>query len=601
MTPQEYSCLGFHILGACNYNPSQPSPVYFSIGNAISALGFTFAVQQFLKPIYRFRINANGLRLLYLYAAVFGGFLCTVFAAVLPNLGLSFDYGIEYPIVWEIIGGLLIGSAYGVAAFISLNAPRVRMYNLLAYIRAGAALLSAADDSTRADFAEDFLRRQDVFKTFVFFAEALERARRHAARIELGRLRAISPPGASFSIPAQQAPSAFYIFAHRRELEAGTHAVRFLQIISDPEFCAALVRRCPWLTAAFLERLGRDKLHSQYADNFVQEIARQALVQDESIVTKEVSYGGFAAVPALSNSLFSNWYMLTTYNPLGKMLFKTVNEPSEGYVRRLNGAAELMLTTAIENQDYYPQRYMHVLEGVYENQSRDFMFRRSQHKQSEYLWLFLSGTHDLYGLLERNLKAMDDASYNSMFITKVGERRSDLADVIASIVYDSIEAISNGFMGVEDQAWSHAIDLTMDIFPSIGEAPSGMHPLQQQLAIKILDKLRDNMRGLYPAICRVLLAVIGPYNQPNQQTNQTAFVLFKDMVYRELQNLPALYDKEPGRVPDYLPPSVTYDRPSNSLTFNWRRGPSAVTDLSAISPPLIDLTEQANWTPRDAL
>ena len=48
----QFSCFGLSILGTCLYNPAQPAPTYFTLGNAISALGFTLAIQQFLKPIY---------------------------------------------------------------------------------------------------------------------------------------------------------------------------------------------------------------------------------------------------------------------------------------------------------------------------------------------------------------------------------------------------------------------------------------------------------------------------------------------------------------------------------------------------------------------
>jgi hypothetical protein len=72
--PDQFPCLGLSILGMCSYNPAQPSPVYFSLGNAIAALGFTLAVQQFLKPIYLFRLRAYGLRLRYVLVVIFSGF-----------------------------------------------------------------------------------------------------------------------------------------------------------------------------------------------------------------------------------------------------------------------------------------------------------------------------------------------------------------------------------------------------------------------------------------------------------------------------------------------------------------------------------------------
>ena len=73
---QLYPCFGLSALGLCAYNPAQPSPTYFTVGNAIAALGFTLAIQQLFKPIYRFRLRAYGLRILYLVWAVFLGAFC---------------------------------------------------------------------------------------------------------------------------------------------------------------------------------------------------------------------------------------------------------------------------------------------------------------------------------------------------------------------------------------------------------------------------------------------------------------------------------------------------------------------------------------------
>jgi hypothetical protein len=104
----EYPCLGLSFLGSCFYNPGHTSPVYFSIGDAIAALALTLAVQQFLTPIYRFRLRAYGLKISYLILPVFFGFVCVLAAALLPNLPLSRKSFLGYPIVWEIFGSVLI-------------------------------------------------------------------------------------------------------------------------------------------------------------------------------------------------------------------------------------------------------------------------------------------------------------------------------------------------------------------------------------------------------------------------------------------------------------------------------------------------------------
>jgi hypothetical protein len=53
-----HACFGLKALGSCAYDPAKPFSVYFSVGNAVGALAFTLAVQQLLKPIYRFRLAA---------------------------------------------------------------------------------------------------------------------------------------------------------------------------------------------------------------------------------------------------------------------------------------------------------------------------------------------------------------------------------------------------------------------------------------------------------------------------------------------------------------------------------------------------------------
>src|ERR1700730_13978160 len=83
---EQFPCLGLSILGLCSYNPAQPTPVYFTLGNAIAALALTLAVQQLLKPIYIFRLRAYRLKIIYFVFLVFLGFACAVVAMLLPNL-----------------------------------------------------------------------------------------------------------------------------------------------------------------------------------------------------------------------------------------------------------------------------------------------------------------------------------------------------------------------------------------------------------------------------------------------------------------------------------------------------------------------------------
>ena len=221
-----YPCFGLSILGLCAYNPAQPTPTYFTVGDAIAALGFTLAIQQLFRPIYRFRLRAYGLRILYLVWVVFLGAICSVIALLLPNLPISHSGFLEYPLTWELFGGLLISGAYAVVAMVSLKPAHLYSFNLIPFVRAASDVLSSADDDDRATLADDLLRGGHNVERLIRYASAWRVAEWHGADVEFDRLRAA---GASMEIRGRPPISAFYLFAHRRELNAASAAGTFLR------------------------------------------------------------------------------------------------------------------------------------------------------------------------------------------------------------------------------------------------------------------------------------------------------------------------------------------------------------------------------------
>jgi hypothetical protein len=382
---EPFPCIGLSALGSCLYNPAQPSIIYFSIGEAVSALALTLAIQQFFSPIYRFRLRAYGLRFLYLIIPVFLGFACAVIAALLPSLPLDHQSFFEYPIVWEVFGGVFIALSYATMAVLMLRPARVYPINLKAFVGAAATFLTEADDSDRVRFAEDLLFPRNLSR-LVEAASAWARAEHYGSMVEFERLREVGAP----QVIQGRAPiSAFYLFGHRKELEAASHAGTLLRILSDPQFCSVLVRRCPWLTVSVLGYISAHRLYAEQLTPFIRQLASQALMNDESIVAKEIGFEGFGATPYLSNSLFGDWYMLFQYDPLHNMHFGMGGELTEGYVDRLNSVAKLIVQTAVKNQDLYPQRYMLSVHAAYENLYRSLAFGRYKEVTSG----FLAGLH----------------------------------------------------------------------------------------------------------------------------------------------------------------------------------------------------------------
>ena len=166
---------------------------------------------------------------------------------------------------------------------------------------------------------------------------------------------------------------------------------------------------------------------------------------------------------------------------------------------------------------------------------------------------------------------------------------------IGPIVYESFECVAIGFTGANDEAWTHVIGVYRNIYPFFDTEPEGMDPLQQQLALKFLLKLRQNMEGWYPSISRVLLAVIGPYENSSTDQKRTAFVLLRDAVYKELQKLPRLIEKKPDKIRDFFPSSVAYDPSANTLTHSYFSGKPSVTALSDLTISDVDLTKESTW------
>ena len=594
---EQYPCLGLSFLGSCLYNPAQPAPVYFSIGNAIAALALTLAVQQFLTPIYRFRLRAYGLKISYLILPVFFGFVCALVATLLPNLPLPRKSFFEYPVVWEVFGSLLIALSYGAAAFIIFRPARIYRFNLYWFVGAGAALLTEADDTDRVRFAEDLLRYHRNVARLIEYASAWNRAEQHGSVVEFERLRETGGPA---MIQGPPPISAFYLFAHRRELAAASDAGTFLRILSDPHFCSVLVRRCPWLTSAFLQFISAQRLYAQQMELFVQEIAAQSITQDESIIAKELGYEGFGATPYLSNSLFGDWFLLMQYNPLQKMHFGIGAEATEGYVSRLSGICRMIVQTAIKNQDFYPQGYMGGVHAAYENLFRNLSYRRYKDVSGGLLASLHVGISHIYKDLEKGISKLPIERLTGLYAVK--ERPQywhNLVATIATIVYESLESIANSFDGIDDSNWPHAISVFMDVFPTHSDPSPGFDPFQQQVAMRLVEKLRQNMQGFYPAISRVLLPVIGPYERHEQISNLSAFGILRDAVYKELQKLRLLHTEKPDRFEDYLPPQVKYDPKADTLTFAYRSGDTRRTDLSTLNIADVDLLSPRHrqWTP----
>lgn len=587
---KEYFCLGVEAFGLCEYNPSSPQNVYFDIGSAVAALGFTLAIQQILKPIYEFRFRTYGVRFWYLIIAVFIGVVCVLIASILPSLPVSKDKFFSYPIVWEFFAGFIIFFVYAIAASMILVPVRIWDFNLITFVRSAATFLTKANTDEKILFVSDL--SENIEKLFKY-AQVHNIVERKSSRIEFERLR---NEGKNLEIRGRAPICPFVKFRYRRELELSNYANSFLQILADSDFCKILVKECPWHIAGILNTIEEKKLYTEGAKNFIQELAKQAIINDESMMAREMSYDGFGAAPVLSNSLFASPHILRMYRPLNKFIFLNDSYLTEGFVSRLSAASEKMLSTALLHHGFWETGYMYDVKSAYESISQHIGWGKKEENDSR---KFDSQSHigisKLYKMILESLEQEKRENVGLLFKkSEEHSNHSNLVELVAEITFDSLENISNGFTDFHGRFWFHSIEVYHDIYSPIRNNPLGLNPLQQHLAIKLIDKLKDNMDGYYPSLSKVLIAIIGPYKKEKFEEG-TAGALLQDAVYNELKRLSDLYKKSPDKIESFLPSNVKYDPNRNTLVHEGRNKSIVETNLSDLNITAVDFYDSKNW------
>jgi hypothetical protein len=583
--PELNACFGLELLGMCKYDPQAPSPSYFTIGDAVAALAFTLAVQQFLKPIYEFRLRAMGVRFSYVVCAAFIGAFLTVIAAIVPSIIYFRTSMLGYPLNWEIAGGLIIGAAYAVVATISLRSATVSKRNVDDFTWAGAQLLSEATDEDRLSFAKDVLGGRNIQKLVEIAAE-FQRAERHAITIEFEKLREQGREKEGIREPLPI--SAFYTFARRRELEMARHAWHFLELLSDRDFCRVVVTRHSWGFLRAIIPLTEENSYTEAAKTFVQAVAWQTLIQEDGMLAREDSYEGFGWSRTFAKEFFGN-YKMRVFEPLNGITSIGVGAPSEGFVSRLNIAAELMVSAEVKHRGFWDDRSTSSVVRIYESISHSVSFDRSENKRPAYLFQLQQGITELTKIMTTSLEECEPRVYDMLFAKNLEKYRHDTVDEIAKLVCEGLNCISNRFQGIDDSAWSFAHRVFGNVFERFGDVPIGLSPLQQAVAIRLVDELRENMKGYYPTLSRVLLAVIGPYDTEAPPKPGSASAILKDAVYFELKRLPDLYEKDPKKMAERLPPNVAYDHTTRTLTHTYSDGQQARTNLDDLHLGPVDL------------
>lgn len=595
LSPELFPCFGISSLGMCEYNPNAPASVYFSVGDAIAALALTLAVQQFLKPIYEFRLRILKIRFSFILVAVFIGAVCAVFAALVPNIAYLRGNTFGYPLFWEVIGALFIGLAYAVIGYFSIGNTSVSARNVEYFWAATAILLSEATDDDRSAFAKEILASKNLHK-LVRIASATKLAKAHAYEIEFEKLREQGKENQGIrGVPAL---SPFYVFANRDKLDACWFAWQTLQILSDSDFCRVVIRRHPWDFLRSIISLLEEDIDFNSLQSFVQSVIWQALQVDDGILAKENSYRGLGNHKGFARTFFEN-DNISSLRPLDGLEMISLGNPSACFVSRLNMACEMMVSSEITRGTFWDRSSTHDIFGAYENIFQSIGSARSGGVVSPYLGDAGRGVNSITEKVLGGIEDCDRDLYNSLFLWDVQNDRYRPISGAANLSIQLFDSISYKFDGYADPAWLLAINTFNLFFQDIGEQPLGLSPLQQAVAVGLIERLRQNMKGFYPTLSRVLLAVVGPYKREAEEKVGTAFWLFREAVYVELKKLKELYNIDPKKVHERLPFNVVYDANEDMLLHTYFGGEQVKTYLGKLHICEIDFMFEGNLRKRD--
>lgn len=379
--------------------------------------------------------------------------------------------------------------------------------------------------------------------------------------------------------------NAFYAFARRKQIRAAGYAYTLLGILADPAFCRSLVERCPWNVADILHSLSEaDDVGSLgNCRALVQQLARQALKSNESIVTRETDYVGFGRAPVLSEALFGNWRINREILPFQGLRYDDV-DLTEAYMERLNFAAKLTLENLFESRGAWEATNIYNLAGHYEGIFLSARAKKAEPQSWRLCSAIGSGVKEMIEETRSYLASLPPNERKSFYAVNDGKawRDGHVVEAIARLTIDYWNSIANDFQGFGDPNWSSALDTWNACFDRWGEQPSGMDPLQQRVALLMREKIKDNMRGLYPALTRLCLSMLGPYEQKGGKNPDSAAGLIRRDFYSIAKQLPQLAKEHPEKVKDYLPPNVSFDVNTETLTHTYTFGSTAITVLSGL-------------------
>ncbi|MBT3864791.1 hypothetical protein HOF67_02045 [Candidatus Peregrinibacteria bacterium] len=548
-----YPCFGLEILGNCNYDPSNPPYILFSIGEAIAAFSLAVIVHQFLSPELKFRIKLNLAKYYSAITLFILGVLLPIVAAILPNINGQTIYFLGYPIFWEILGGVFIVSAMMVFIFIYRLKPQYSKKNCQEFLNYTVAMISTNDKTKISALAKDLYYAAN---SLILFASKYNRYE---------------------AITAERK-------GEKYEIDSETEiAVTILQAISDENFCKMLACNYPSTINKLITALEKYKCGVGYA--FIQQLAAQSFIQSDSILSREKDYEGLGTFKGITRIIFGNAYILNNFSPFNSWRSyedKYVTLPViDNYTRALKFAVK-------KNSDF--SGLGHALESI--TMPVYLLLKKvKSNKEGRYceedriLDKIMRTLGDIIEIVEENMKGVviqereiplnKDGSYDRF-------KDSSVYGSIAVAIFELLEKLAV-FTDNDDYIRDISAMLWFKIFlrkPATGV----IHEIQKRLWLMIKKRITENLKEFhYSSMIRLMLNYGGVSYFSNEEERSKAFP--NDEVLNLLkQYLKEAFEKDCKKAEQFLPTGMNYDYDTNELSYETYQGEVLKLLLDEVKP-----------------
>lgn len=533
----------------CSYNPSAPT-VYFSLGDAIAGGGLLLAASQLLNTASKIVLKIRPWwqrSAHWLLAST--GFICVLFASIIPQLPVL-NYGpILYPITYEILGAILFAASP--VALLFLAKPRPNLFNNSNAARFEHSIMietaRSTDETLQAVVHIVFLNLEKILKT----AETYPKLNQP----EPGQLEPVHYANNILITVFSNQKFVDYVCTNRRDfLHVYLYLINSKNVGTDLEFPYHAIAK-----SLFANK--NSYLYTQYE-------AKHVL--GEHSLYKNIFY----EQRSLSMNPLQDW-------------FHTRSDENDDY---LNYQFLEVYLAALENslQGYLDSRILNASRSVIAGFRSLVSSIGASYCQS---LLYKSSNNDLRGVISSRLTHVGHFLGSTIFYEfheaylekKISDdylislkRDREYDDVVVAYVramYGYLEIISRIDTSLPGGGRDHAVGLTINFF-IIDNDNSFSKKIFELFTGYVWDKIRENVdRGTYPNILGLYISMIGfktsddPDSQFNQERNKLVNFMYSELAPKILAGALMMNNTEKMEKV-FLPKEVVFNRDTQKFEYH---------------------------------